>query len=562
MSGDNEATLLIRVKEAGKEILEHFVFTLNDVKELVMELPKFLMECVTEFRKQEEAVNSLTNAMMQQGVFTGELRNEYLEMAEALEKKTIYDKDDIVAMEAKLQQMIKNKVVSKELLQATVDLAAGGKMDLMSAAQLVGKAVESETNVLHRQGIEVRDLGDETHRLDNVIKGIENTYRGHAEMQTKGLGVLTQLKLAWEEFMKSVGGLIAPLITQMAHASKSALEFFTALMPKNIDYSKQSVNELSLGILKMRREIEHLKEIEELTGKDNIWDKKYQDLENAMAQMRVAREKLLADEKAAADRSLEIDREKNAALSEAQQKRMISKQDQLILEAQMEGATGDQLVSIKVKEIDKKIDAEANGQVRKKLIIDRGHLVEAQAQAIRDKQALQLTSLFQTQKADMISAGADLVTAIGDKESKEIFLLQKAAALATTWILTQVASAQAMASIPYPANLAAAANIEVIGYIKMATIAATAIKGLEDGGIVKARPGGGLYQIGEGGRDEAVIPLENGMIPGMSGGGLTVNFNGSFLGDENQAMEVAKVLDRAFLKLKQSNQSVAFDSEF
>jgi hypothetical protein len=52
------------------------------------------------------------------------------------------------------------------------------------------------------------------------------------------------------------------------------------------------------------------------------------------------------------------------------------------------------------------------------------------------------------------------------------------------------------------------------------------VPGLADGGIVKARPGGTLALIGEGGRDEAVVPL------GRSGsafptGGMTINVTGA-----------------------------------
>jgi hypothetical protein len=47
---------------------------------------------------------------------------------------------------------------------------------------------------------------------------------------------------------------------------------------------------------------------------------------------------------------------------------------------------------------------------------------------------------------------------------------------------------------------------------------------MADGGIVKARPGGTLAIIGEGGRDEAVVPLRNGM-PALSGGSPNVIIN-------------------------------------
>jgi hypothetical protein len=49
------------------------------------------------------------------------------------------------------------------------------------------------------------------------------------------------------------------------------------------------------------------------------------------------------------------------------------------------------------------------------------------------------------------------------------------------------------------------------------------IPALADGGIVKASPGGTLALIGEGGKDEAVIPLDR---MGSMGGGITINVNG------------------------------------
>jgi hypothetical protein len=50
------------------------------------------------------------------------------------------------------------------------------------------------------------------------------------------------------------------------------------------------------------------------------------------------------------------------------------------------------------------------------------------------------------------------------------------------------------------------------------------IPALANGGIVKASPGGTLALIGEGGRDEAVIPLDR--MGGMGGNNVTINVNG------------------------------------
>jgi hypothetical protein len=47
---------------------------------------------------------------------------------------------------------------------------------------------------------------------------------------------------------------------------------------------------------------------------------------------------------------------------------------------------------------------------------------------------------------------------------------------------------------------------------------------LADGGIVKASPGGTLALIGEGGQDEAVIPLDR--MGSMGGNNVTIHVNG------------------------------------
>jgi hypothetical protein len=67
------------------------------------------------------------------------------------------------------------------------------------------------------------------------------------------------------------------------------------------------------------------------------------------------------------------------------------------------------------------------------------------------------------------------------------------------------------------------------------------IPGLADGGIVKARNGGTLALIGEGGRDEAVVPLgRNGSA--FPTGGVTVNVSGA-LDPVAVARQIQQILD-------------------
>jgi hypothetical protein len=117
------------------------------------------------------------------------------------------------------------------------------------------------------------------------------------------------------------------------------------------------------------------------------------------------------------------------------------------------------------------------------------------------------------------------------------------------------AAVAALATPPAP-NFPLQTMAYVAGGLNIAAIAATAIKGLETGGIVPATPGGKTYRLGEGGQSEAVIPLDK--MSGM-GGGVTINVYGGMLGDQSTAREFAIAVDRQLLELRRNNESVAFD---
>jgi hypothetical protein len=58
---------------------------------------------------------------------------------------------------------------------------------------------------------------------------------------------------------------------------------------------------------------------------------------------------------------------------------------------------------------------------------------------------------------------------------------------------------------------------------------------LADGGIIKATPGGVLAMIGEGGQDEAVIPLDR--LGNMGGNTYNITVNAGFGTDGSQVAE-------------------------
>lgn len=136
----------------------------------------------------------------------------------------------------------------------------------------------------------------------------------------------------------------------------------------------------------------------------------------------------------------------------------------------------------------------------------------------------------------------------------------KAAALTQIAIEGPVAVTKALSAFPPPFNFAAAAAVGAAVAAQAANV--VGIK-MADGGIVTPTAGGTQAIIGEAGRSEAVIPLPQDFDPdqglGGLGGGATIVFNGPVMGDQAQARQFAIAVDRELYKLRQGNESIAFD---
>ena len=142
------------------------------------------------------------------------------------------------------------------------------------------------------------------------------------------------------------------------------------------------------------------------------------------------------------------------------------------------------------------------------------------------------------QRASIAANTAALVTAVLGSESKTAFIIAKSAALAQVAISTGLALAAVpaqTAAIPFPSNLAAAGTmtslIKANAGLQVATIAATAIRGFQEGGVVGGtisrtdnqtiRAAGGEMVLTR--RQQAELFSQANGRGGSSGGDIVVN---------------------------------------
>jgi len=542
----NEASLLIRIKSAGGEILEKLGGTISSIASKAAlvgtALVGFGVAAVKSFKDSEGATNALNQSMVQQGVYTAELAKKYGEMASKLESLTTFADEQITSAQATLQAYIGQKEVTEDLTKATLDFATAKKIDLKSAAEAIGKAVSGETNALARYGIEVDTSADKTTRMAQAVQGLNSKFGGQAAAAAQGLGTLEQLKNALDNVMEKVGERLAPFI---AFFTRQLIDF-SGVLQNNTGF----VQGLDMAITFISKSFAILKNM--VVGTAEVIGT---GLGGAVEAVTLAMQgkfsqakdtvKLALDEIAntAKERTLLLGEELNAiddarAVADEQKRQ-------------------NELAMIQAAE-DRKSEIKKTSNITQ--------FTEAQKQAAK-MYGIDLKTKDDLKKLDDAKAkdrGAFLsqIATLEGSSNKALAALGKAAAIAQITISTaEAASAgfrwgMAMGGPPLAATfqgLAIAAGAAQIAKVSGVQLA--------EGGIVRATPGGIQATIGEGGRDEAVIPLENGQIPGGNGGGNTIIFNGPIMGDESQAMEFARAIDKNLLKLRQSNQSVAFETD-
>jgi len=590
-----EATLLLRIKKAGEEVLDEISDKFTNMTTLIAAAGAAVLGfgylALKSWREQELASNQLAQAMVQQGVYTTELKGKYDEMAASLQKVTTFGDEQIQAAQATLQAFVGQREVTQELVQATLDLAAAKGMDLDTASQLVGKSIASETNALQRYGIEVQMSKDKTQQLANVIEALNGKFGGQAAAMAQGLGSIEQMKNQWSDFLENVGQRIAPGFTAAAqavmglfnamnmggslvdsiglgfHTLSSIVVVFSGLLEKLGGVAGTVLGGIAEAVTNMvqgnfKAAWQNAKDIVKISMDD--WAATS---ERTMARLQemdmnylaTKEGNLLKEEelmRASNERKAVIADEHKMVMDEKKLQQEIEDQNRRLVEQEMESMTEAQKLATQIRFLDEKIKAEENHQNKMKLVKQRSDMVDLQRQAMRVEQQ----KVLDKQREQDQQATLNTIATMQSSNNSVLAAIGKAAALTQIAIETPVAIAKALSAFPPPFNFAAAGLVGAAMAVQAARV--SGIK-LAEGGIVPAVHGGINATIGEGGRAEAVIPLPDDFDPnsglGGGGGGVSVVFTGPVLGNDEQAREFAIKIDRELLKLRQRNESVSFD---
>lgn len=202
-------------KVLGKTITAAFVAT---------EIIKFSKQSINAWETQKQAVEVLNATLQATGATAWTSSKQLQEMASSLQKITNYGDETIIQMQSVLLgfKNIKGDTFD-DATKAILDMATVMKMDLSSAAQAVGKALDDPINgitSLQRQGFRFSeaqkdviqaliDTGDMAGAQKIILDELNTTYGGAAEA---AVTASAQIKNAWGDLQESFGKGLTDII--------------------------------------------------------------------------------------------------------------------------------------------------------------------------------------------------------------------------------------------------------------------------------------------------------------------------------------------------------------
>lgn len=520
----------------------------------------FLVQSLKAYAENEAAVNKLNTALKNQGTFTTEVSNDLKAYAEQLARQTTFTNEAILSAEALFATFGLGADDIKKATQMAANLSATLGIDLHQAAMLVGKALQGNEGALSRFGLSLADV----EKMGGAAAAQLNTIQGR----------MLNLSNRVNELQEDIGGLLVP-----------AFEFLADKMEKVVDAAEHISDTFkNLGVLKTfgMAAIEIFRMIgdavfqligiipglgrasESLARKFNASLDTMQAKMQANIQVDDAVTAKAVSNTAIRSKAMEEEVQKALEKSQALLLNFQSEQEQLAVLKEFYGATEAQMLN---QFLTAQEAAELTSQLKRLeqlgRFADAKKLKLAALDAAERQQALKLEEFKKEQekiREANFESSLNKIAVLATAKNKALAAIGKAAAISMATIDTFAAANKALASAPPPFNFALAAAVTAAGLFNVAKISGIE---LAEGGIVMPRPGGVQATIGEAGRPEAVIPLNDDrarqMLGDNAGGSTIVIQAGVIVADKLSVKEFAKQIDEQLYTLRRQRESVAFD---
>ena len=529
-------------------------------------LVEFGKESLVEFGKLEESSVRLSTAMKTLGIYTDDAFGQMQKFAEEMQQKSAFDKVAIQDMSSLLTTFGLYGKKLEEVAEGAMNLAVARHMDLNSAAMLLGRAYDGNTTMLKRYGIQIQDTGSVSGNFAEVMRLVNERFGGAAAAQVGTYnGQIAQMTHNFDDLKQKIGAELLPVASAWIGWINEAIDKTGELV--GVEENAKKGRELTIDALQREKDLlaGQMAALGTHATAETASSAIYLDLQKKIDAVNQAMEREQALLKVTPeaqpgkpkfgpqDKDPKADQAKFLADYEAnQQKEFAARQKTLSDEYEKYVSTKNAEKDVEGLNLAQQLEMAGQHQDAMDVLRQR----DAKLQKALNAQLKQDVQ-------DTFSAIATLKTA----KTKELAAIGKAAAIVEATINTEVAFTNTLRHFPFPINIALAGLVATAGMAQVANIAGVQ---LAEGGIVRARAGGVQATIGEGGKDEAVIPLGDSRTAqrlraalggrGLGGGGpqITVHQQVTFAGGAGGAgaggrgeQDIAELMDRMRVATKQ-----------
>lgn len=183
--------------------------SLATVQQVLGGVVGFLTSSVQEAAAAEAAQKRLETAMRANGVATEGNRQAFANLAAEMQRTTVYEGDQIVALEALALQLGVLPSQMQPAITAAADLASGLGIGVEQALTMIVKANNESYTAFQRLGISIDTARAKAEGLPYVLEQINARMGGQAaaEVDTYA-GRIAQLGNEWGDFKEAIGGVI------------------------------------------------------------------------------------------------------------------------------------------------------------------------------------------------------------------------------------------------------------------------------------------------------------------------------------------------------------------
>lgn len=198
-----------------------------------------VLDSVKAFGEADRASKQLEQALIQQGIYSKDLAENYDKLATQTAELTGLDDDAVKATFARSQAYLGTIEITEDLSKAAADLAAGLNIDLDEAFTKIAKSATGTTNLLKKQQIVVDETGNSHEKLAQILKQVEGKFGGQAEASKNVLTSFGNLHTSVGNLVESIGGQLEPAVkaivdglaklAQTAADNKEFVKFITVV---------------------------------------------------------------------------------------------------------------------------------------------------------------------------------------------------------------------------------------------------------------------------------------------------------------------------------------------